>query len=38
MVEAFAYFFLIILVFAGLYLAAKAQIEINRRNDEKKSL
>ena len=35
MVEAFAYFFLIILVFVGLYLAAKAQIEINRRNDDK---
>ena len=35
MVEAFAYLFLIILVFVGVYLAFKSQIEINRRNDEK---
>ena len=35
MVEAFAYLFLMILVFVGVYLAFKAQIEINRRNDEK---
>ena len=38
MVEFFAYIFLMILVIGGLFLAAKTQFDINRREYEKKNL
>tara|TARA_R100000781_G_scaffold65380_1_gene41146 strand:- start:654 stop:770 length:117 start_codon:yes stop_codon:yes gene_type:complete len=38
MVEFFAYIFLMILVYIGLFLAAKTQFDKNRREHEKKIL
>ena len=38
MVEFFAYIFLMILVYVGLFLAAKTQFDKNRREYEKKNL
>ena len=38
MVEVFAYVFLMILAYMGLFLAAKTQFHKNRREYEKKNL